>query len=253
MNDRQHRIAQLLQERGELSVSALVAELGTSEATVRRYLASLETAGVLNRTFGGARLREPPSLVVRTFEQKRDVMRAEKERIAKCAAQLVEPGMSVALDSGTTTWRVAAALRNRAPLDVVTNALPVIEELGAAEGVRIHCAGGRFNLDNLDFMGGDTASALTRFHVNIAFLGIDSLIPGRGVFSNTQEDADNLRALGESADKCVVVADHTKVNTKGLHLALGPDQVDCVVMDGGVASETKALLEAEPYELLIAE
>ena len=58
---RQDRLAAMLRERGELGVDALRAGLAVSEATVRRDLAALESAGVLARTFGGARLREEAS------------------------------------------------------------------------------------------------------------------------------------------------------------------------------------------------
>jgi DeoR/GlpR family transcriptional regulator of sugar metabolism len=253
MNARRKRIVKLLEERGEVAVGDLLQELSVSEATVRRDLAVLDDSGVLTRTFGGARLRETPSLVVQTLEQKLRVMRAEKERIARRAAQLVEPGMSVGLDSGSTTWRVAAALKEKAPLDIVTNALPAIEELGAVEGIQINCVGGRFRRSNLDFMGNEAAQALRALHVNIAFMGIDSLIPGRGVYTDSQEDAQSHKVLGEIADTCVAVADHTKVNTRGVFLGLRADQIDCLIMDGGLDDETRALLEADPYDLVITE
>ena len=253
MNRRQERIVELLAERGEIALGVLVGELDASEATVRRDLAVLDGAGVLTRTFGGARAKATPSLVVRTLEQKLQVMRAEKERIARRAAHLVEPGMSVGLDSGSTIWRVATALKAKAPLDIVTNALPVIEELGAVEGMQINCVGGRFRSANLDFVGNEALGALSSLHVNIVFLGIDSLIPGRGIFADSQDDALGHRSLGEIADTCVVVADHTKVNTGGVYLGLSVEQIDCVVMDGGLDSETRALVEADPYDLIIAE
>ncbi len=252
MNERRKRIVRLLEERGEVAVSDLLNELGASEATVRRDLAILDDAGSLTRTFGGARMKEAPSLVVRTLEQKLHVMRAEKERIARRAAKLVEPGTSVGLDSGSTVWRVAAALKEKAPLDVVTNALPVIEELGAVDGMQINCVGGRFRRANLDFVGNEALGALGSLHVNVAFLGIDSLIPGRGIFADSQEDALGHKAVGEIADVCVVVADHTKVNTRGVYLGLGVEQIDYVIMDDGFDGEARATMEADPYDLIIA-
>ena len=239
MNERRKRIVRLLEERGEVAVSDLLNELGASEATVRRDLAILDDAGSLTRTFGGARMKEAPSLVVRTLEQKLHVMRAEKERI-------------VGLDSGSTVWRVAAALKEKAPLDVVTNALPVIEELGAVDGMQINCVGGRFRRANLDFVGNEALGALGSLHVNVAFLGIDSLIPGRGIFADSQEDALGHKAVGEIADVCVVVADHTKVNTRGVYLGLGVEQIDYVIMDDGFDGEARATMEADPYDLIIA-
>ncbi|MBI3948290.1 MAG: DeoR/GlpR transcriptional regulator [Armatimonadetes bacterium] len=251
MNGRHIKLVHLLQERGEARIADLVGELGTSEATVRRDLTALEKAGLVSRTFGGARFLDPPSLVVRTFQQKRESMRAAKMRIGARAARLVEPGMSVALTAGTTTWCVAAALRSRAPLTVVTNAMPVIEELGAVEGVRLYCVGGRFNPTNLDFLGTDPAAAFRTFHVDIAFLGADSLIPGRGVFSESPRNAEVPRAMCESSRRSVVVADHTKYNARGTALTVTPDRIGCVIMDAGLDPEAREQLETEPYELIL--
>ena len=252
-NDRHQRLLDLLRQRGEKSVEEFVKELDASEATIRRDLTMLETSGALIRTFGGARLKDPPSLTTRQLSEKRKAMGEEKGWIAKKAVQIVEPGMSVALDSGSTIWRIAEELKAKAPLDIVTNALPVIEELGAIEGIHIHCVGGRFNPHNMDLLGSEAVAAYSAIRVNIAFLGVDSVIPGRGVFANTREDADLLRAVALCADQCVVVADHTKLHARGLFLAVTPEQIHCLITDNGLPQESLKRLQAEPYRLIIAD
>lgn len=252
MNDRQKQLMDLLQEQGEVEVAYLVRRLGASEATIRRDLTGLEQLGQLTRTFGGARLREGSSLVVKTFAQKMDDMRGEKERIARCAAALVQPGMTVALDSGTTVWRVAGALKDKAPLTVVTSALAVIEELGAVDGVRINCAGGQFRRSNLDFVGSSTVSAFAGFHADLAFLGVDTLIPSRGVFADTHESAAITSAIADCSDCRVVVMEHTKIKSEGCFLGLTCERIDRVITDAGLDEATRELLESESFRLTIA-
>lgn len=253
MTERHECLLRLLRERGEVSLTDLVSELQVSEATVRRDLTALETAGELTRTFGGARPKEPVSLTMRTFGEKRETMSLAKACIGRRAAELVSPGMTVALDSGTTTWRVAEALKEKAPLRIITNALPVIEELGAVEDMAVFCVGGRFNLANLDFQGSNTIAEFGRFHVDIAFVGIDSLVPERGAFADTQEDAAAIGAIRNIADRVIVVTDHSKVNARGLFLSLRPAEIDCVVTDAGLSDQTAHLLNAEAYDLIVAE
>ena len=253
MSDRQHRLLALLREQGEVDVASLAGALQASEATIRRDFAALESAGLLTRTFGGARIREVSSLVEKTFDEKMGEMRKEKERIARCAAELVEPGMTVALDSGTTVWRVAAALEDKAPLSVVTSALAAIEELGGVDGVRITRAGGQFRLSNLDFVGNSAVSAFAGFHADIAFLGVDTLIPARGVFADTHESAAITAAIADCSDRRIVVMEHTKIKSEGCFLGLACDRIDRVITDAGLDGETRALLESQPYELTIAE
>lgn len=224
-----------------------------SEATVRRDLAALEGEGVLVRTFGGARLLEPASLVARTFGQKRQRLRQEKERIAQEAARLVQPGMIVALDSGTTVWRVAAALKDKAPLTLLTTALAAVEELGPVPGMRIFCTGGQFRPENLDFVGPTAVAAFAGLHADIAFVGADSLIVGRGLYSADQSSAAILSAIGACAGRRVAVLDHTKINAQGMFLGLPSDRLDCVVTDSGLDEQTRQALQTGPYELVVVE
>lgn len=51
---RRHNILALLSEQGEVSVDALAKRFATSEVTIRKDLAALETNGLLLRRYGGA-------------------------------------------------------------------------------------------------------------------------------------------------------------------------------------------------------
>src|SRR4051812_44304125 len=88
VGERRHRIVDLLNEQGRVTVEALASRFVTSAVTVRNDLAALEAAGVLERTHGGALLLrdddDQPIAVKRTLHH------AEKVRIAKVAAALIK-------------------------------------------------------------------------------------------------------------------------------------------------------------------
>ena len=242
----------LLDRQGEVGVDALARELGASEATVRRDLAALGSAGLLVRTFGGARSIRSSSLVARTFADKQRQMRSAKEAIAAAAAKLVRPGMVVALDSGTTVWRIAAALRDKAPLTIVTTALAAVEELGPAPQMTVILPGGSFRPANLDFVGPAAIAQLRSFRADIAFVGVDSLVPGRGGSSIDAASAALARALAQVAERKVVVVDHSKFDAPGCHLVLAADEMDCLITDGGVSAAVQHRLRGTPCELIVA-
>ena len=83
--ERQQAIADLVAQRGRLSVNALAAEYAVTTETVRRDLSVLERAGILRRVHGGA----VPAAALTALEAKvgdRDLAHAdEKDRIAKRA------------------------------------------------------------------------------------------------------------------------------------------------------------------------
>lgn len=252
VNLRHKKVLELLKSHGQLGNAMLLDALGCSEATLRRDLAALEHAGKVVRMFGGAKLPETASLVERTFEHKRRQCSRQKETIAKIAAQMVEPGMTVALDSGTTIWRIAAAIKDKGPLIVLTNALAAVEELGPVEGVQLHLAGGVFAIENLDFRGPSVVEMFQQAHVDIAFIAADSFIPGKGAFSVSESTAAVAHAMAACADKVVLVLDHTKIYARGHRQILPVDGIDCLITDSGVSSEDRAIMENEPYKLLIA-
>lgn len=253
VHERRRRLIAILDERGEQDVPTLVRELKVSEATLRRDLLSMEQSGQLVRTFGGARLLEPTSLVTRTFGEKRTRMRPEKECIARAAAELVEPDMIVALDSGTTVWRVAAALKEKSPLTILTSALAPLEELGAIPDITIHLVGGKFRLDNLDFTGTATVDGYRNLHADIAFFGVDSFLPGKGAFSLDESSAAVASAVARCADRRVAVLDHTKLNAKGCCLILASGEIDCLVTDSGIGHQTRSKLKSEPFKLILTD
>src|SRR5256885_15123499 len=99
--ERRHRIVELLREHGKVTVEALAARFATSAVTIRTDLATLESGGALERTHGGALLRQDDD--DQPIAVKRTLRHAEKVRIAKAAGGPVSGGGSGVLRSGTPT------------------------------------------------------------------------------------------------------------------------------------------------------
>ena len=118
--NRQKVILECIQKYPEVKVSQLVELTGAAIATVRRDLLEMEKQKLLVRTFGGARATDPQSLVEKTFEQRLRHANEEKKLIAAKAVELVEPGMTIVIDSGTTCWTLVKHLKDKVPLRIVT-------------------------------------------------------------------------------------------------------------------------------------
>ncbi len=252
MRQRHEELIKLLNEKGELDVDSLVKLLDASPATVRRDLTLLQEKGLITRTFGGARLNNSHSLVIQTFEEKRERFRAEKEHIAAKASELVKPGMTIAIDSGTTTWRFASFLKDKAPLTILTSALAVIEELGAVKDISILCAGGNFRLKNLDFVGTGAISAFQGLHADIAFISADCIIPGKGIYAMEAESAYLGAAIANCAEKVIVIADSSKFNARGSYQIIGENKISAIITDSGISRDIIKTSASAPYKLIIA-
>ncbi|MCI5779674.1 MAG: DeoR/GlpR family DNA-binding transcription regulator [Lentisphaeria bacterium] len=244
---RKRIILDYLQDNPEIRVPELMELTGAAVATVRRDLLELERQKLIVRTFGGVRAMDQKSLVDRTFEQRANCQAAEKHRIAVAAAKLVKPGMTIAIDSGTTCMNLAAMLKNKAPLRIITAALAVIETLGGVPGIEINLVGGQFRVANLDFYGTVSINTFKQFHADIAFMSCDGLLPEFGAFSHDQESAAISQALIACASKRVLLCDSKKIGQSGAFLVFAPEQIDCLVTD-----RRSAELDERGYNCLVA-
>lgn len=252
-NQRHNRILSLLNDKGVVDVKVIVKKFGVSLATARRDLSILESEGKLLRTFGGARAKDEPSLVVKTFGEKQSVMNSAKVSMAKAAAGLVKPGMTIMLDSGTTTWAFSRQLKQISPLTIITASLAIVDEIGAVGGIKLFCAGGQFRPANLDFYGLQTEAAFAQFTADIAFLGIDKLIPNKGGYSDDQASAAIIQAMCRHARKRVIMADHSKINSTGFVLAVESSKIDVVITDADISGSQRRQLAKGAFKLIVAE
>ena len=229
--NRQKVILECIQKYPEVKVAQLVELTGAAIATVRRDLLEMEKRNQLVRTFGGARATDPQSLVEKTFEQRQKHASEEKVAIASKAIELVEPGMTIVIDSGTTCWTLVKHLQDKAPLRIVTSALAVIEALGSVESIEINLVGGRFRVENLDFFGPTSIKTFAQFHADLAFLSCDGLLPAKGAYSHDSESAAISQAMIECATKRVLLCDSTKIGRAATFLIMSSSQIDVLVTD----------------------
>src|SRR6267142_3433535 len=138
--ERQHRIAEYLQQVEFASLEEISKQTGASVSTVRRDLDLLEAAGSIQRTHGGARIINPRSDEF-AFSARDTHQLAEKEAIGKACAELIAPNQSIILDAGTTVYHVARYLESKAP-QIITNSLPVANLFASANRVEIVVSGG---------------------------------------------------------------------------------------------------------------
>ncbi len=242
---RRQRLLELVRQRKSVTTAGLVDALNASIATIRRDLTALEDMNLVKRTHGGVVSVEqgqdsvtgPSAEYEPAFADKRVRMRAEKETIAAAASQLVEDGSTVLIDSGTTCLALARMLAGRR-LTVV--ALDLNVAMAAAHGAtEVLMAGGRVRPGLYSVVGPWTDSIFENLMVDTFFMGADGI--SEAGITNSALDEARVKAMAiQSAQRCVVVADHTKFNQRKMAMVCALDKVDMLVTDGA----TRPILEA---------
>lgn len=247
--ERKVNILEYVQAQGRVTVSEISAKYGVSESTVRRDLQELEEAGLLRRAHGGA-----VSLQVvnhePTYGEKTDRFRREKLAIAKKAAERIEEGDAILLDSGTTTLQMVAELKKFSRLTVVTNSLQVPMELQHLPGIDVMLTGGTLRKETLAFVGPIAERSLDLVRVDKAFVAANGICVKEGLTTPNLIEAATKRKMIEVAQQVILLADHTKFGKVSLAKFADMAEVDLVITDHGVSETVISEFRAAGIELL---
>ncbi len=246
-------IVEETRRQGGVRVSELTELLAVSEMTVRRDLDALAAAGLLEKVHGGATIQGGLSAEEPGFEAKSHRQLKEKEAIVRAAAQLVEPGQSIGLTAGTTTWRLAHHLAHVPDLTVVTNSIQVANVLHREprSDLTVVLTGGvRTPSDAL--VGPIALTAIRSLHLDVLIMGVHGVTADVGLTTPNLLEAETDRALVAACARLVVVADHTKWGIRGLSRIAGLEDVDVFVSDHRLDRAARTTIGKHVKRLLIA-
>jgi DeoR family fructose operon transcriptional repressor len=251
--ERQQAIAQLVTERGRVSVADVAERFGVTTETVRRDLAVLERAGMLRRVHGGAVPTGALSLVEPGLGERHAIRAEQKRKIAAAALDLLpDVDGSVLLDGGSTTAALADLLPAERRLLVATNSLPIAARLSAAPGVTLYVLGGRVRGVTQTAVGESTVRALEPLRMDVAFLGANGITARHGFSTPDETEAATKRAMARAAQRVVVLADSSKLGREHLVRFAPVEDVDVLVTDGDADPDTVADLQSAGIEVALA-
>lgn len=214
IDTRRSRIIEILDRTGRVKVGDLSLALGATPVTIRSDLDALERDGYLERVPGGA-IQTSLNYATRTFQNKKNHFAEEKIKIAAVTANLIHDGDTIFINSGTTTYSVAARLKNHKNLKIVTNSFYVAMELGATPTFDVILLGGELNARDTFTYGNDALEQLRRYRANYAILSIDGVCPDSGISTLHAEEVLVERAMMERAKETIIVADSSKLGREG--------------------------------------
>ena len=251
--ERQQAMAQLVAERGRLSVNVLADRYDVTTETVRRDLSALERMGLVRRVHGGAVPADSLAVIESGLGERDQANTAEKDRIARAAIELLPPaGSTILVDAGSTTSRFASLLPRDHRLVVVTHAVPVAARLAGNPHIELHLLPGRVRATTQAAVGVDTVAALQYLRADVLFLGTNALNVEHGLSTPDRDEAATKRAMVASARRVIVLADASKLGVESTLRFARIDEVDVLVTDDGVADADRRALLRAGLEVVVA-
>lgn len=231
--ERQQMILEILRQQQAADLESLAQKLGVSSSTVRRDLDELETRGVIERTHGGAVYRGEQKHPV-AFDERRDKNVEAKRAIGRYAAGLVEPGMTLLLDGGSTVYYAAQQITAR-PLQVVTNSLTTAMLFSDDEQVDLVMLGGELYPRTGVLVGPLATHCLNQLHADLLLFSLAGIHEDEA-FNLNLKQAEVEQIMLQQAARSVLLMDATKFGRKSLARVCSTDDVEQIVTDRKIAS-----------------
>lgn len=247
--ERRRKIISLVEERNSVLVPELSKIFDVTEETVRRDLEKLEIEGFLKRTYGGAVIND--SINAELPLKIREVTNIEgKQSIGLKVAEYIKDGSTIMLDSSTTALQVAAKIKDKRKITVITNSVKVISELANAKGCKVISTGGNLRESSMSFVGHLTENSIKNFNVDISIIcckGIDLI---KGITESNDMEAEVKKVMIQAADKTFLVADYTKFNKVSFIKMLKVENVNSIFTDRKLPEEWEQFLLNKNVELI---
>jgi DeoR/GlpR family transcriptional regulator of sugar metabolism len=231
---------------GTAHVSDLAESFGVSEMTVRRDLGALARDGKLERVHGGAVDAGTEPGFSQIEVERFDI----KDRLGSAAAAMVEDGMTVMIDIGTSTLQMARHLHGR-KITVVTTNLAVVEELLPDPDIELVLPGGIVRRNYRSLVGVLAEDSLRQIKSDILFLGTSGVDLDIGVWDTTMVEVPIKRLMIAGAAEVVLIADAAKFAMTGMVRVCGPESLSHIVTDAPLPASARSAVDAAGIEVTV--
>lgn len=232
ITERQQLILNFLSEDEGITVKELAEKLFVSEPTVRRDFTELESRGLINKRYGGARLRREgiaPDSEIPFFLRENERSPA-KIAMGRMAASLVRDGMVLMLDGSTSAYNIVPFLVEFKDLIVVTSGAKTAVAL-AERNISTYSTGGQMLIHSYSFVGEQAESFVKRINADILFFSCRALSDDGRMTDVSVEEVNLRRAMFASAKRKYLLCDSSKLGKICFYNLGTLDEIDGVISD----------------------
>lgn len=227
LGERQTLIQERLRANGRIIAADLAQELGVSEDTIRRDLREMAAQGLCRRVYGGALLPNRDSPISERVDAGAD----RKEALARAIVALVPAGSTLFLDSGSTNLAIARLLAADANLTVATNAPAIAAALLDRAGIDVIQIGGPIDRKTGAASGAKALRDAEALRPDLCILGICGLHPDAGVTAFSFEEAEFKRFVALRSRTVLTAVTNDKLGMAAPYAVIPLARLDCAVFE----------------------
>ncbi|WP_426452520.1 DeoR/GlpR family DNA-binding transcription regulator [Paenibacillus sp. S-38] len=212
-------------EQGTVSLDELVEHFGVSKNTIRRDIEPLIATGVLKKVYGGVSVNHS-TLVV--FSERKDQNLTKKQEVARLAAEFIDDGDVIFVDSGTTTLELIHFIKKK-QLTIVTNNFDFMQEAKPFPALTIFSTGGMLERSTNSFVGFQSIEFLQKYNINKAFISTSGISITNGVTNASPLETEIKSTVVKKSLQVYLMLDDSKFDKHALTTYCSLGDLDYIV------------------------
>ena len=251
MEERQLKIADLIEKKGHITIAELTTLFDISHESARRDLRILESKGLCKRTHGGA-LKPMPVGYLTPRDRNFDEMPVWEnyEQIARQAVTHIKEHQIVYLTGGSFGFLMSTFLPRDIHYTLVVNSIDLANRLRHLTNVDLYVVGGKMRQSTsvVDSMATDFVS---RMHFDLCFITGSGITAEFGLSNGTDETATFQRKVIENSRRKILLLPSAKIGTNAFIKVCDTEKFDLLITDWDCVEEEVTKLEEKGVEVFI--
>lgn len=254
---RQDNIIKILKEQNGASVKQLAGIFDVTEMTIRRDLRTLQDSNIVTIIHGAA-IFNPHSIsdeeggLTYNIATDSTIMREEKKRIGKAAAELIQPDDILFIDTGTTSIQLIKNLKQNIDITLVCFAFNSFVEAKKKNTKKIVLGGGVFHPDTETFESPETLAMLSNTRATKAFLVPNAIEMQLGFMCMQEYEMNLKKSIIKNSMERIILADSSKFGNVAQYYFSDFSTIDTIITNDSLSDEWKSFLQKKQINLILA-
>lgn len=250
-SERQKKFLDLLSTKDVVTIVEFIENFNVSIETVRRDLSILEKQGKIQKVYGGAKIKEP-NLAELSMKKRMINKQLQKDSIGKKCSEFIEDGDCIFIDSGSTTYHIAKHIKDKKNLTIITNSIPVVNELMNTD-FEIIIIGGKIRHTEHSVVTYDYIFNFSQLNILKSFICAAGITIDNGISDFNMQEAVTRKTIIERSKEVFIASDSSKFG-KNATINITPlDKVDYIVTDSYLDKNVMNSFKKFKTEIILSE
>ncbi|WP_414044118.1 DeoR/GlpR family DNA-binding transcription regulator [Macrococcus sp. EM39E] len=247
--ERHKRIIHLLEEKRSLTTKELAKILNVSIDSIRRDFITLENKGLLQRTHGGAILKQQSLIYPKSANERYTNIDNENYAIAKKAITFINENETIFVGGSSVHYAMTEYLPNDIQYTVVTNSSTVAEKIKSMENIQLILIGGTMKKSG-NMTDALALNMVNLFHFDVCFITCGGF-NGKAITTTSTDVALFINSVINNSQKKVGLIHHSKTNRTLFSKIADIKTIDTIITDSKTKEQHLSEITSN-LELIIA-